>query len=454
MKRQKYYKILGKQASVTYSKNDYVKLGDKLRKCNNIDDISLDDLEILQIFRTSYQDDLSDIFRTLYESTQKIDKSAIVTYRIKRIESIISKLKRLEKAQLPRIEDIAGCRCILKSNEQVYKLKDILNDQLFIKSDRNDYIANPKEDGYRSLHLIVQNKERTSKTIEVQLRCEKDHNWATLVEITDQIYNTKIKERGVYDTKIKERGDDDHQLGQMLLLLSKGINSLTKYQLDKLIDIIKKKDFIPRLSLVFYHNHINIRKQWTQINKQKGNDFFLIQVDKKNYSKISNFSRFEDAEKKYFEQYKNNPSHNIVLTHIPNAKFDQVEKAYSNYILTYHSFIKELDNKIQEICILAFNSYKVMRFLYLCELLLLIYFENYKFQRLEQLELTKTKCNNVRKHEWKDDLEKRYLSNIIDKAYFFKKLKLKKYNLYHRYIIFKINKICKTHLNLFRSCLF
>jgi len=222
-----------------YTKGEYVRLGERLRNYNTKTEVPTEDLEILQTLRTAYKAPLSEIFDILQKSISRIDKSAIVTYRIKRIDSIISKLKRLKDTQLPRIEDIAGCRCILKNNEQVYKLKDVLSKELFIKSDRNDYIANPKKDSYRSLHLIVQTKDKQSSPIEVQLRCEKDHNWVTLVEITDLIYGTKIKELG-----------DNHELGRILYLLSVGFSSLEESLLNELIDLIVKNNFVKKINNV------------------------------------------------------------------------------------------------------------------------------------------------------------------------------------------------------------
>ncbi len=113
-KKNKGYTILDKIKEVSYSKSDYVKLGDRLRVYKTDDiDIPIEDLEMLQSLRTSYKTPLSKIFEILQDSILQVNKNAIITYRIKRIDSIISKLIRLEKTQLPRIEDIAGCRCIL-----------------------------------------------------------------------------------------------------------------------------------------------------------------------------------------------------------------------------------------------------------------------------------------------------------------------------------------------------
>ncbi|MBQ2065515.1 MAG: hypothetical protein II455_05555, partial [Paludibacteraceae bacterium] len=51
-----------------------------------------------------------------------VDRNCICTYRVKRIESIISKLIRFPEMQVNRAEDIAGCRFIMSSTSKVYEL--------------------------------------------------------------------------------------------------------------------------------------------------------------------------------------------------------------------------------------------------------------------------------------------------------------------------------------------
>lgn len=80
---------------------------------------------------------------------------------------------------LPAIEqninDIAGIRVVCSFPEDIYLLADCLLQQDDIRLiEQKDYIKHPKENGYRSLHLIVavpiflQNEKREMK-VEVQL---------------------------------------------------------------------------------------------------------------------------------------------------------------------------------------------------------------------------------------------------------------------------------------------
>ncbi|MDO4286892.1 MAG: GTP pyrophosphokinase family protein [Eubacteriales bacterium] len=111
--------------------------------------------------------------------------------RLKSPESIFSKLQRRDlPPTLSAIEnnlfDIAGIRVICSFPEDIYILADALlrqDDVTLIE--RKDYIQNPKPNGYRSLHLIIeipiflQNETRRMK-VEVQLRTIAMDFWASL----------------------------------------------------------------------------------------------------------------------------------------------------------------------------------------------------------------------------------------------------------------------------------
>ena len=81
--------------------------------------------------------------------------------RLKSPESIRDKLLRKNLPFTPEsieknIFDVAGVRIVCSFVDDIYMLADCLlkqDDIILIK--RKDYIQNPKENGYRSLHLIV-----------------------------------------------------------------------------------------------------------------------------------------------------------------------------------------------------------------------------------------------------------------------------------------------------------
>lgn len=111
--------------------------------------------------------------------------------RLKSLHSIREKLERRGlEATIPSIEenlhDIAGVRVVCSFPEDVYTLADALlkqDDIVLIR--KKDYIANPKPNGYRSLHMIVsipiflKNEKRMMK-VEIQLRTIAMDVWASL----------------------------------------------------------------------------------------------------------------------------------------------------------------------------------------------------------------------------------------------------------------------------------
>ncbi len=111
--------------------------------------------------------------------------------RIKSAESIA---KKLEKKNVPvtfdsmikNIDDIAGVRVVCPYISDIYNVRDILLRQPDIKLiQEKDYIQEPKESGYRSLHLVVEVPIYLSKTnhnvrVEIQLRTIAMDFWACL----------------------------------------------------------------------------------------------------------------------------------------------------------------------------------------------------------------------------------------------------------------------------------
>ena len=111
--------------------------------------------------------------------------------RIKSPRSIISKLKRRGfpitlQSMIDNLNDIGGIRVICPFIEDIYTVADMLmrQDDLTL-IEKKDYIANPKPNGYRSLHLILEVPiflaERTQPVrIELQIRTMAMDFWASL----------------------------------------------------------------------------------------------------------------------------------------------------------------------------------------------------------------------------------------------------------------------------------
>ncbi|WP_078313164.1 MULTISPECIES: RelA/SpoT domain-containing protein [unclassified Mycobacterium] len=117
-----------------------------------------------------------------------------VSQRLKRIPTILDKLHRQPKMELGRMHDIGGCRVVLGELAQVYEVLDRYRARPTAGGIKvQDYIAEPKDDGYRGVHVIVKYHGRR---IEVQLRTQVQHEWAFTVETVTSRYGLAIKSGG------------------------------------------------------------------------------------------------------------------------------------------------------------------------------------------------------------------------------------------------------------------
>lgn len=111
--------------------------------------------------------------------------------RVKSMKSILEKCQRRGISQdvdsiQKGLTDIAGIRVICSYVDDIYAIAEYLIRQEDVELLRkSDYIAKPKKNGYRSLHLIIQIPlfltEGTVKVpVEIQLRTEAMDFWASL----------------------------------------------------------------------------------------------------------------------------------------------------------------------------------------------------------------------------------------------------------------------------------
>lgn len=129
--------------------------------------------------------------------------------RVKTPESIIEKLHRKEfeisKNGLRQLTDIAGIRVICKYVDDIYYIAQLLllHDDITLVRKTN-YILYPKDNGYRSLHLIVNvpfySKEGVQLVpVEIQIRTIAMDMWASLE------HNLRYKSEHIVNDDIKQR---------------------------------------------------------------------------------------------------------------------------------------------------------------------------------------------------------------------------------------------------------
>ncbi len=115
-----------------------------------------------------------------------------VSQRLKRIPTILDKLRREPGMELGRMDDIGGCRAVLSDLDELQRVRDrYANAPVMVRI--KDYISEPKDDGYRAVHVIVKYDDRR---IEVQLRTRIQHEWAFTVEGVTSRFGLDVKAGG------------------------------------------------------------------------------------------------------------------------------------------------------------------------------------------------------------------------------------------------------------------
>lgn len=115
---------------------------------------------------------------------------ASIQSRIKTYESAVNKCldrgSSCDMKAIRKLHDIAGIRIITLYKDDIYRIRDALVRQPSIEVlEERDYVANPKDNGYRSLHLIISVhvyfcESTKSVPVEVQIRTKAMDLWASV----------------------------------------------------------------------------------------------------------------------------------------------------------------------------------------------------------------------------------------------------------------------------------
>ncbi len=122
----------------------------------------------------------------------------LIAGRIKKRGTIIDKLRREGNVKdLDTMYDIAGCRIVVNSLKELeLVVAEALKSPYCDTNQTRDYIRSPKRDGYRGVHIIYRFDDLKcghALRAELQVRTEKEHAWATAVEMYDTAAQTRLK---------------------------------------------------------------------------------------------------------------------------------------------------------------------------------------------------------------------------------------------------------------------
>ncbi|HRF07192.1 MAG TPA: RelA/SpoT domain-containing protein [Xanthobacteraceae bacterium] len=152
-------------------------------------------------WRTAHSYPLNALHMTLRNRALKVERTGLTAQRLKRLPSILRKLGRQTTMQMSQMQDIGGCRAVVSTMPRlealrfVYRSSPLRHDLTRVR----DYIAEPKDDGYRSVHYMYRFSGKATSLpwdklrIEVQMRTKLQHAWATCVETVDAFTSEDLK---------------------------------------------------------------------------------------------------------------------------------------------------------------------------------------------------------------------------------------------------------------------
>ena len=313
---------------------------------------------VINNWRSSHAFPLNTFQMNLRDKTRVVDSAGFVAQRIKRLPAIQHKLERMPHLRLASIQDVGGCRAVVRSVAQVRKLRDMIRrSRIKHRFEREtDYITEPKEVGYRGIHLVYRyHSDRTQAyeglRIELQFRTMLQHAWATAVETVGQFRQEMLK---------SDEGDEDWL--RFFALMGTAIANREKCPpvpntptserelAGELKECAATLDIINQLES--YRMAVTVTPSLKEIPTLKGKHFFLLRFDLETkdisvtgymQSEVEEASRaYQELEKASFAQ----EGPNVVLVSVERANL--LQRAYPNFFLDTTKFVDEVKRVIEK----------------------------------------------------------------------------------------------------------
>ena len=314
-------------------------------------------LAIAQAWRVQHLEPTVFCFEALTRCAEHFQE-AVVSYRLKRMRSIVRKLQRdNNRFKLGALDDIGGCRLIVGSVREVYEAAQILDDLLEHRKIK-DYITAPQRSGYRSYHAIYKVPVGgITYRIEVQIRTRLQHLWATGVEAVGEVYGLEYKSP---DVRASLEGEE--QKRDRFLMLSSHLFALEEGQ-PGVPDVTGDLAVVKReISAICETTHLldDLRVARSGIVVQADSDerdeYFLLCFSREiQFFDVVGFPEFQAANDEYQRLEKEalriedgndvviaEPEFdNVVLVKAESA--EAIKSSYLNYSLGVDDFIRQVE---------------------------------------------------------------------------------------------------------------
>lgn len=329
---------------VDVSKNELDRIGDRIYEGTHTNE----ELSIISDYRAEHSKILKSFNDTIKGKLKAMySYKYICSQRLKRLPSIISKIKRFKDMRLSRMQDLAGIRVILNNLKDVEDFKNIVKNELykapnnknnFIFVREKDYIKEPKTDGYRSVHQVYKYKGNRYKNLngyflELQIRTKLQHQWATALEIIDVIKTENLK-----------GGEGKEYYKEFFKLSSKLIEyEELKKDIKEISEEIKKlKQIDAEYNILNDLRGVSVVTE--NIARFDKNEYLLLILDY-DRKKIRPLPIQEKEISSDYLYYESKEKKNVVLVSVEDLK--NLKKAYPNYFLDAGSFIRTIEKYIK-----------------------------------------------------------------------------------------------------------
>ena len=312
---------------------------------------------VINNWRSSHAFPLNTFQMNLRAKTRLVSGRGLVAQRIKRLPAIRHKLERMPHLRLSRMQDIGGCRAVVPTVANVRALRSLYRkSQIKHKFLReSDYISTPKDDGYRSVHLVYRyHSDRTGDyeglRIELQLRTQVQHAWATAVETVGQFRQEMLK---------SDEGDEEwlrfFPLMGTAIALREGCPPVPNTPIsgqeltDQLNSHIEKLDVINQLTS--YQTALSIAPRLLGHPDLRRRHYFILRFDPAQTTiAVTGYrkSEVEEASRDYQSMERTSfgqSGPNVVLVSVDTAA--SLRRAYPNFFLDTRLFLDEVRRAIR-----------------------------------------------------------------------------------------------------------
>lgn len=312
----------------------------------------LDALAVINNWRASHAYPLNTFQITLRNKARKIERGVIVAQRSKRLESIHRKLSAKKSMRMVQMQDIAGCRAVFKTMRSVQRLVKAYKDSKFDHKYRGekDYINGPKPDGYRCYHLVYEycgkgeTEAYSGLRVEVQVRTQVQHAWATAVEAV-----------GIFTRQALKSNQGDQDWLRFFALMGSAIAAIEKtppvpntpLSRDELVNEIESLVHSLRVKEMLQVYNATI----SNLGSAKDAKYFIVQLDPDDLKiVIRRYKAKESAEANriYTElegQLPDDSPIQIVLVSVDNI--NALKRAYPNYFLDTNTFSRLVERVLE-----------------------------------------------------------------------------------------------------------